>query len=198
MRPQLVLVGGGVRCGKSAFALARACQLGPRRLFIATAQAFDEEMRERIRDHRAERGALFETLEEPLALPETLRQHASRVDVVVIDCLTLWLSNTLLQDDRQVEPRIETLAEALRERKSHVIVVTNEVGMGLVPDNALGRRFRDCAGRAHQVLARESDEIYMGAMGCLLRLRPDPVALMPFTPVTAPFTAEENEHVDRR
>lgn len=188
-----MLIGGGVRCGKSAFALARACELGTRRLFIATAQAFDDEMRTRIRDHQLERGALFETLEEPLAVPEAVRAQGTQHDVIVIDCLTLWLSNLLMRDE-DVEARIEALAQALRVRACHVIIVTNEVGMGLVPDNALGRRFRDCAGRAHQRLARESDEIYMGALGCLLRLRPDPVALVPFTPV-AP---EENEHVDRR
>ena len=191
---RLVLVGGGVRCGKSAFALARACELGQRRLFIATAQAFDDEMRERIRDHRLERGALFETLEEPLALPAALRAHSGRVDVIVIDCLTLWLSNLLLQDEGDINSHIEQLADALRARQSHVIVVTNEVGMGIVPDNALARRFRDCAGRAHQRLARESDEIYMGALGCLLRLRPEPMGLTPFPPATS----EENEHVDRR
>jgi adenosylcobinamide kinase/adenosylcobinamide-phosphate guanylyltransferase len=189
--PRLVLVGGGVRCGKSAFALTRARQLGEHRLFIATAQAFDAEMTQRIADHQLERGALFETLEEPLALAETLRAHASRVDVIVIDCLTLWLSNLLLQDERglEIEARVEELAQVLQTRTCHVIVVTNEVGMGLVPDYPLGRRFRDCAGRAHQRLARESDEIYLGALGCLLRLRPAPMTLVPEL---------ENQHVDRR
>jgi len=196
MTAKLVLVGGGVRCGKSAFALTRACQLGPRRLFIATAQAFDAEMERRIRDHRVERGAAFETLEEPLALADTIRAHSERVDVIVIDCLTLWLSNLLMQDERgsHVDGQLEALLAALCARRSHVVVVTNEVGMGVVPDNALARRFRDCTGRAHTQLARASDEIYLGALGCLLRLRPDPVGLVPLHP----FAPEENEHVDRR
>ena len=196
--PRLVLVGGGVRCGKSAFALARACQLGERRLFIATAQAFDDEMQRRIDDHRLERGALFETLEEPLALAEAVRAHTGRVDVIVIDCLTLWLSNLLMHDEHglEIEARVAGLADALRARQSHVIVVTNEVGMGVVPESALGRRFRDCSGRAHQRLAQDSDEIYLGALGCLLRLRPEPLGLLPPLPL-APVEME-NEHVDRR
>ena len=196
MSSRLVLIGGGVRCGKSAFALTRACQLGERRLFIATAQAFDDEMRCRIAEHQQERGGQFETLEEPLALAEALRAHGGRVDVIVVDCLTMWLSNLLLHAERglEVEAHVEALTEALRARACHVIVVSNEVGMGLVPDNALGRRFRDCTGRAHQRLARESDEIYLGALGCLLRLRPEPLGLVPLLP----FNCEEKPHVDRQ
>lgn len=175
-----LLVGGGVRCGKSAFALEIANDLGPRRVFIATAQAFDAEMSERIRAHRLERGSEWTTLEEPLALPEALRAAAEQADVVVIDCLTLWLSNLILRDDSDetVARQVEGLAEVLRERRCHVVMVTNEVGMGLVPDNALGRRFRDCAGRTHQRLARECSEVYVGVLGCILRLRPGPVELV--------------------
>jgi len=180
MSPQTVLVGGGVRCGKSAFALRLAQELGSRRVFIATAQAFDAEMAERIAAHKLERAALFDTLEEPCALPETLQIAATRADVVVIDCLTLWLSNLLLQDlgAEAVAQRVEALAGVLAARRCHVIMVTNEVGMGLVPETALGRLFRDCAGRAHQRLARECDQVYAGVLGCIMRLRPAPVELV--------------------
>jgi adenosylcobinamide kinase/adenosylcobinamide-phosphate guanylyltransferase len=177
-----VLIGGGVRCGKSAFALLRARELGAeRRVFIATAQGFDGEMRERISAHQLERGALFETFEEPLALPETLRAHSSSGAVVVVDCLTLWLSNLLLAaaSDAQIAERVVELARVLRERLCHTILVTNEVGMGLVPEHPLGRRFRDCAGRAHQALAPLCDELYFGMLGSLLRLRPEPVGVIP-------------------
>lgn len=178
---RIVLVGGGVRCGKSAFALRRARALGARRLFIATAQAFDAEMHERIERHREERAEEFETLEEPLAVAQCIATHSARADVIVVDCLTLWLSNLLLRElsDAAIAAEIEALAAQLAERRCHVVLVTNEVGMGLVPDNALGRRFRDCAGRAHQRFAAQSDEIYMGLLGTLLRLRPEPVSLLP-------------------
>lgn len=180
MSARTVLVGGGVRCGKSAYAVRLAEGLGPRRVFLATAQAFDSEMAERIAAHRLERAELFRTVEEPLALPEALRVESTRADVIVIDCLTLWLSNLILAaaDSDAVAQRVEDLAAALATRSCHVIMVTNEVGMGLVPDNALGRLFRDCAGRAHQRLARECDEVYAGILGCILRLRPAPVELI--------------------
>jgi adenosylcobinamide kinase/adenosylcobinamide-phosphate guanylyltransferase len=182
MSARIVLVGGGVRCGKSAFALARARALGERRVFIATAQALDGEMSERIQRHRLERGAEFDTVEEPCALPQCLAQRSERADVVVVDCLTLWLSNLLLRDfsDAAIEAEVEALAAELTRRRCHAVLVTNEVGMGLVPDNVLGRRFRDCTGRAHQRIAAVSDEIYVGMLGSLLRLRPEPVGISAF------------------
>jgi adenosylcobinamide kinase/adenosylcobinamide-phosphate guanylyltransferase len=173
----LALIGGGVRCGKSAFALTLARSLGARRLFIATAEALDAEMQARIAAHRAERGADFATLEEPLALVEALER--ADADVVVIDCLTLWLSNLLLRDasDMQIDAQVAALAQTLTTRPFHSVLVTNEVGMGLVPESALGRRFRDCAGRMHQQLAPRADHVYFGALGSMLRLRPGPVCL---------------------
>lgn len=180
MSARTVLVGGGVRCGKSAFALRLAQGLGARRVFVATAQAFDAEMAERIAAHRLERAEQFRTVEEPLELPEALRREAARADVIVIDCLTLWLSNLILADadSQRVAQRVEELAAVLAARSCHVVMVTNEVGMGLVPETALGRLFRDCAGRAHQRLVSECDEVYAGILGCILRLRPSPVELI--------------------
>jgi adenosylcobinamide kinase/adenosylcobinamide-phosphate guanylyltransferase len=173
---RIILVGGGVRSGKSDLALALARRLGTRRLFLATAQTGDDEMRERILRHRLTRGDDFRTLEEPLAVPEVLRQTADD-DVVVIDCLTLWLSNLLLdgREPAAVLRRVEELAGVLRERSAHAVVVTNEVGLGLVPETALGRTFRDVAGLAHQCLADAADEVYFGALGVMLRVKPGPV-----------------------
>jgi adenosylcobinamide kinase/adenosylcobinamide-phosphate guanylyltransferase len=173
---RVILVGGGARSGKSDLALALARRLGPRRLFLATAQPGDDEMRDRISRHRRTRGDDFRTLEEPLAVPEVLREAVGH-DVVVIDCLTLWLAN-LLYDGRgpdAVLRHVEELADVLSGRRMHAIVVSNEVGLGLVPETPLGRTFRDVAGLAHQRLAALADEVYFGALGLMLRLKPGPV-----------------------
>lgn len=174
----LVLVGGGARSGKSDLALRLARARGSRRVFLATAEARDDEMRARIELHRNDRGADFETLEVPLDVPEALA--ALDADVVVIDCLTLWLSNLLCRGDtpRDIGRALDALVEALRVRRWHAIVVTNEVGMGLVPETPLGRAFRDLTGIAHQRLARAADEIYFGALGTMLRLKPAPLAVV--------------------
>jgi adenosylcobinamide kinase/adenosylcobinamide-phosphate guanylyltransferase len=174
-----ILVGGAVRCGKSAFALARARALGERRAFLATAEALDGEMHERIARHRAERGADFATIEEPVDLVAALRS-ARGYDVVVVDCLTLWISNLLVRGCTELEAdaRVRALADTLAGAPFHSIVVTNEVGMGVVPESALGRVFRDVTGRAHQALAQRSDEVYAAVLGVILRLRPAPVALV--------------------
>jgi len=177
--PRLVLVGGGARSGKSRFALARAAALGARRLFIATAERSDDEMRDRIARHRAERGEradVFDTLEEPIALPETLAADTAH-DVVLVDCLTIWMSNLLVggAPAQAVQARVEALLAVLARRRSHVVIVSNEVGLGLVPETPLGRLFRDLAGQAHQRIAAVADELYLAAMGVVLRLRPGPV-----------------------
>lgn len=176
--PLLVLVGGGVRSGKSTFALARARALGKRRAFIATAQAFDGEMHERIQRHRSERGADFRTVEEPLALAKAVAE-LDEVDAVVIDCITLWLSNLLVGGlpVPQVLERVDGLVEVLARRRFHTVVVTNEVGMGIVPETPLGRAFRDLAGMTHQRLARAADEIDLAILGTVLRIKPAPIEL---------------------
>lgn len=172
----IVLIGGGVRSGKSAFALSRARELGERRVFVATAQAFDAEMRARIDAHRDEREPSFRTIEEPLDVAGVLDRERD-ADVVVVDCLTLWLSNLLLADadDAAIDAAIGGLADAAARTPAHTIFVTNEVGLGIVPDNALARRFRDHAGRLHQRLAASADEIYLGTLGVMLRLSPGPI-----------------------
>lgn len=177
--PRLILVGGGARSGKSRFALARASALGRRRLFLATAEAGDDEMRSRIAQHRAERGGGFDTVEVPLAVAEAIAADRAH-DVILLDCLTLWLSNLLLRglDAEEVAARVAALVEVLGRRRAHVVVVTNEVGMGLVPETPLGRAFRDATGLAHQRLAAAADETYCAVMGVVLRLVPGPVEVM--------------------
>jgi adenosylcobinamide kinase/adenosylcobinamide-phosphate guanylyltransferase len=177
-RPEIVLVGGGVRSGKSAFALALARAAGPRRALVATAQASDAEMVERIAAHQRERAGAFLTVEAPHDVPGALARLDA--DVVVVDCLTLWLSNLLLRGDDAagIAAQVEALADVLLARRFLAVLVTNEVGMGIVPEHPLGRTFRDVAGRAHQRLARAADRIYLAALGCVIRLRPDPISLV--------------------
>ena len=180
MASRLILIGGGARSGKSGFALAYAQKLaGPgsaRPLFIATAQALDPEMQSRIDRHQRERGVGFDTLEEPLHLAAAL-EAAPADRVVLVDCLTLWLSNLLVQARPQPEiaGEIVALAAAARRRPGATLLVSNEVGMGVVPETPLGREFRDLAGLAHQHLAGVSDEIYAALMGLVVRLHPGPL-----------------------
>jgi len=168
-----VLIGGGVRSGKSRFVLKRAAQFSDQRLFVATAEVRDDEMRERVALHRAERGADWDVREVPIELAVELRE-APRGAVVVVDCLTLWLTILLLAEEN-IEQRVLELTAALAEAQADCVLVTNEVGLGIVPEHALARRFRDEAGCLHQRLAANCDELYFAAMGCILRLRPGPV-----------------------
>jgi adenosylcobinamide kinase/adenosylcobinamide-phosphate guanylyltransferase len=179
-KARFILIGGGVRSGKSAFALERARALGTRRVFIATAEAFDDEMRERAVRHREERGSEFVTLEAPRQLVAALREASRDADVIVVDCLTLWLSNLLLDglDQPAVLARVDELVTVTGQLGVQLVLVTNEVGLGIVPDSKLGRVFRDVAGAAHQRLAKRCDELYFAVMGQLLRLRPGPVELV--------------------
>jgi adenosylcobinamide kinase/adenosylcobinamide-phosphate guanylyltransferase len=183
MAARIAFVGGGARSGKSRFALQLARARGERRVFVATAQALDAEMAARIAAHQGDRGVDFRTIEEPLGLPALVERLAlaRESDVVVIDCLTLWLSNLLLRGDapERISTQLDALAAALDRRAFHAIVVSNEVGLGVVPETALGRAFRDLAGFAHQRLAAIADDVYWALLGCVLRVRPEPVALEP-------------------
>jgi adenosylcobinamide kinase/adenosylcobinamide-phosphate guanylyltransferase len=174
--PRLILIGGGARSGKSNFALAYARRLGQRRCFIATAQAFDAEMQTRIARHRAERGGQFETFEEPIELAAAIARAPVEA-VLLVDCLTLWLSNLLCADvpHDEILARVDAVTRAAAARTAPTLIVTNEVGLGLVPEHALGRAFRDLTGLAHQRLADVADEIYAALMGVVVRLAPAPL-----------------------
>jgi adenosyl cobinamide kinase/adenosyl cobinamide phosphate guanylyltransferase len=166
----IVLVLGGARSGKSRFALERAADLGSPRVLLATAEARDEEMAARIARHRAERGEEWQTLEEPSAVVEVLRSRNG--GVVVIDCLTLWLAN-LYGDDPGTDaaPRVADLVAALRERRAAVVAVSNEVGLGIVPENPLARAFRDAAGLLNRSVAEVADELHLLVAGQALRIK---------------------------
>ncbi|MDH4120766.1 MAG: bifunctional adenosylcobinamide kinase/adenosylcobinamide-phosphate guanylyltransferase [Deltaproteobacteria bacterium] len=176
----LVLIGGGARSGKSAFALERALAHPAPRWFVATAEAHDPEMARRADQHRAERGQAFHTVEEPLHLEQALEALPPQAPVV-IDCLTLWMSNLMLagMEETELLARVLRLGQVLAGRPGPGFLVTNEVGMGLVPETPLGRAFRDAAGRAHQQLAALAGEVWLAALGMKLRLKPAPVIPWP-------------------
>ena len=164
----LILVGGGARSGKSRFALERLRAAQGSRAFLATAQAFDDEMTTRIARHKAERGSEFTTIEEPLELARVIRE--SKFDAMLVDCLTLWLSNIMFAG-RDWDGEAEALARAAQAAAGTVIFVTNEVGCGIVPENALAREFRDRAGFLNQRIAAIADEVYFMAFGLPLRMK---------------------------
>ncbi|WP_407571157.1 bifunctional adenosylcobinamide kinase/adenosylcobinamide-phosphate guanylyltransferase [Deinococcus altitudinis] len=173
--PGLIYVTGGARSGKSSFAERRAAELGGERVtYLATAQAFDAEMTERIGRHRRERPASWRTLEEPLSVTSVLE---SVEGVVLLDCLSLWVSNLMLRGDPDED--ILAAADALIGAQSRrgrapggpLIAVSNEVGLGIVPDNALARRYRDTLGRVNQRVAAASDEAWLLVSGLSVRLK---------------------------
>jgi adenosylcobinamide kinase / adenosylcobinamide-phosphate guanylyltransferase len=172
---RIVVVGGGVRSGKSAFALELAHRLGKRRAFIATATAFDDEMKSRIERHQRERRDDFTTVEEPLDLGSALDALVEH-DVVVVDCLTLWLSNLLLHQEpvESILRRADELVRVLQKRRFHVVLVTNEVGMSVHPPTPIGRTFVEVAGWTHQRVARVADEMYLAVLGTTLKIKPAP------------------------
>jgi len=167
-----ILVLGGARSGKSAFAqkAAEAAASGAFPVMIATGQAFDDEMAQRIARHQADRGESWRTVEAPLALADAIAALPADA-IAVVDCLTLWLSNLILAE-RDVEAAASQLVEAVSACPARLWLVSNEVGLGIVPETPLGRRFRDEAGRLHQRLAQAVDEVYFVAAGLPLRLKP--------------------------
>lgn len=168
LRPTLVL--GGARSGKSRFAERLACESGLARVYLATATAGDDEMRARIAHHRTQRGDGWRTVEESLALVDALSREAGEGRVVLVDCLTLWLSN-LMHAGRDVEAETKALADWLRDTRHSVLLVSNEVGLGLVPETPLGREFRDAQGRLNQAIAAVAPNVAFVAAGLPLWLK---------------------------
>ncbi|SFR89233.1 adenosylcobinamide kinase /adenosylcobinamide-phosphate guanylyltransferase [Dyella sp. OK004] len=166
------LILGGARSGKSALAERMATASGNDVVYIATAQAHDEEMAARIAHHRAQRPKYWHSVEEPLALADTLRTHARPGRCLLVDCLTLWLSNLLGDADAQrFEREREALLSTLPSLPGEVLLVSNEVGLGVVPMGELSRRFVDEAGRLHQALAAHCERVLFVAAGLPLALK---------------------------
>ena len=160
---RIILVTGGARSGKSSFALEEAMKHQGKRVFIATALALDEEMKDRIRRHREERGERFATIEEPLDIISCVEGLAEDVKVLVVDCLTVWLGNLFHEcgdNEDAVKQDVERFCKALPAINPELILVTNEVGFGIVPENRLTRLYRDMLGFLNRVIAQRADKVY--------------------------------------
>jgi adenosylcobinamide kinase/adenosylcobinamide-phosphate guanylyltransferase len=175
----IIFVTGGARSGKSSFAEKRALEFGTPLGYLATAQMLDSEMDERVSRHRERRGAEWHTIEEPITLSQELARCDGQYKAILVDCMTLWLSNLLFkyeadgptQSERLIREDLLQLRDVLQTMVTPVILVSNEVGMGIVPDNALARLFRDIAGTANQTLAAAADEVHVVISGIPLKLK---------------------------
>lgn len=176
---RIVFITGGARSGKSRFALEKANSMNGKKIYIATAEPLDEEMKERIKRHKEERGREWLTMEEPIKIPKLLRELKGECDVILLDCLTLWLSN-LMVAGKELSGEIEEFIADLKGIKNSsssclqplvLFIVSNEVGMGIVPENELARRFRDLAGMLNQRVAEIADEVYFMVSGIPLKIK---------------------------
>ena len=165
-----LLVLGGARSGKSVFAEERCSAENGKKIYLATAQAHDDEMQSRIQQHQERRGTDWRLLEEPLELVGALEGNAAAGHTILVDCITLWMSN-LMMNDGDVAGEVARLADIVPTLAGNIVLVTNEVGLGIVPDNALARAFRDEAGLANQMLADTCDEVVFMAAGLPMWLK---------------------------
>lgn len=165
------MVLGGAKSGKSAYAESVLNRFAPPYLYVATAQVLDDEMKEKVRAHRQRRRDLYETVECPLFLPETLSEICKMGRPVLIDCITLWLSNLLCFSTIDPGFAVDELCQSISSASSPLVIVSNEVGAGIVPENALARKFRDLAGNTNQRLARTCGSVVLVVAGLPLMLK---------------------------
>lgn len=177
-KKELILVLGGARSGKSTFAQQLAQRIGERILFVATAEVTDQAMQERIERHRAERPLTWPTIEEPLYLDRVLQAHP-QYDVILIDCLSLWINNLMFYQDKQLPDTVKEscildttsrLLDVHAQIQATLILVSNEVGMGIVPPSPLGRAFRDLQGRVNHLVTSRADRVYLVIAGLAVDL----------------------------
>ena len=174
MNTQNTLILGGCRSGKSSHALALANQVsGNKKIFMATSVPTDQEMRDRVNKHVQERGDSWQTAEVPVDIPEKIEMLAPDVDVILVDCLTLWVSNVMFHgaDSQDIIKKTEQLTRVLKNSACPVIMVSNEVGSGIVPENALARKFRDMAGFVNQRVAAASDVVTLVVAGIPMNIK---------------------------
>lgn len=178
MQSRHFLITGGCRCGKSRYALSLA-QHVHNKCFVATAQSLDDEMHQRIAHHRAERDPLWETVEEPFTLAQVIKEQSDR-ELILVDCLTLWVSNWLLavhagtREEQQFWNEVASLLDVTASSQPRLVFVTNEVGWGIVPDNALARQFRDWAGVVNQQVASVVDQVVLMVSGIPVTIKGPP------------------------
>lgn len=170
---KLILITGGARSGKSSFALKLAKSLKGKIIYIATALPLDSEMRRRISLHKKARHKDWVTIEEPIDILSAIKKIRGKSSVIILDCLTLLLSNLMLRgfNDKAIFNKIKSITKVLKDKANVSIVVTNEVGSGIVPDNDLARRFRDLQGHANQIVNERADLVYLLVSGIPVRIK---------------------------
>jgi adenosylcobinamide kinase/adenosylcobinamide-phosphate guanylyltransferase len=170
---RVIFITGGARSGKSRLAEELLDSFGGPLAYIATCEPRDAEMEERVARHRQRRGPAWHTIEEPFALADALRRHDGSFNGMLVDCVTLWLTNLLLRSDdpQQVLAEVNALIASFSVLETTLVLVSSEVGMGIVPENRLARTFRDLAGEANELLAKAADEVYVLFSGLPLKLK---------------------------
>ena len=173
MDKKMIVITGGCRSGKSRFALDYANRHFSKRLYLATAEILDEEMARRVEKHQKVRGPEWRTVEEPVEIVDRISEWEDETEVILLDCVTLWLSNLLLRwnDETRIIEEVERLRTAIRESPATFLLVTNEVGMGIVPNDPLGRRFRDLSGMVNQKIAEAADTVIFMVSGIPIFLK---------------------------
>lgn len=173
MEKRLIFITGGCRSGKSRYALDYANRHFSKKLYLATCEALDEEMAERIENHKKARGPEWQTLEEPIHVIKGIKQYENETEVILLDCVTLWLSNLLMrgQGDPDIIKEADHLIQAMKQSPASFIVVTNEVGMGIVPVDPISRRFRDLSGMINQKIAEGAGAVIYTVSGIPLFLK---------------------------
>ena len=170
---ETILVIGGCRSGKSSHALHLADQISGQKIFIATCMPQDKEMEQRVLHHQQQRGSVWKTLDVPLLIPETINKHSLKGNVILIDCLTLWINNLIMEDEdpTKIDSKIRKLTQSIVKAECPVILVSNEVGTGIVPVNRLARLFRDITGFANQKVANCVDRVIWMVAGIHVKIK---------------------------
>lgn len=170
---ETILVIGGCRSGKSSHALHLAEQISGQKIFIATCMPQDKEMEHRVLHHQQQRSSAWETLEVPVFIPEAIHKKSIKGHVILVDCLTLWINNLILDDDKpeNIDNHIQKLTQSIEKAECPVILVSNEVGTGIVPENKLARLFRDIAGFANQKVAACVDRVIWMVAGIPVKIK---------------------------
>ena len=173
MKKKFVLITGGVRSGKTSFSEELAKRAGKEYVYIATTVPLDKEMKERVRKHKSTRSKIWKVVEEPMDVIRVLKREDKKGKVILLDCLTLLITNWLMKRYKEtiIEKKIKEIADFGRDSKASLIIVSNEVGMGIVPKNKLARSFRDIQGLCNQILAKSAKEVYFMAAGMPVRLK---------------------------